>query len=84
MAKTQNKARNYTVVLEPAEEGGYIVHVPALPGCHTQAETVEEAETYAKEAIECYLLALQDLGEEILEERPGATVITVAIDISLV
>lgn len=30
------KTRTYTIVLEPAEEGGYNVWVPALPGCVTQ------------------------------------------------
>jgi len=37
------KTLTYTVRIEPAEEGGYNVFVPALPGCHTQAETYEEA-----------------------------------------
>jgi predicted RNase H-like HicB family nuclease len=30
----------YTVRVEPAEEGGYNVFVPALPGCVTQGETL--------------------------------------------
>jgi predicted RNase H-like HicB family nuclease len=34
------------------DEGGYWVKVPALPGCVTQGETLEEALTNAKEAIE--------------------------------
>lgn len=45
---------NYTVIFEPAEEGGYVVHVPALPGCATQGNTFEEAEAMAKDAIEIY------------------------------
>lgn len=56
---------NYTVIFEPAEEGGYVAHVPALPGCATQGDTFEEAETMAKDAIETYLKALQDMHEEI-------------------
>ncbi|HXQ20376.1 MAG TPA: type II toxin-antitoxin system HicB family antitoxin [Candidatus Acidoferrales bacterium] len=32
----------YTVVFEPAEEGGYVVTVPALPGLHTEGGTFEE------------------------------------------
>ena len=31
----------YTMIFEPAEEGGYIVHVPALPGCFTEGDTLE-------------------------------------------
>lgn len=36
---------NFKVVLEPQEEGGYTVYVPALPGCVSQGETAEEAMT---------------------------------------
>lgn len=59
---------NYTVIFEPAEEGGYVVHVPALPGCATQGDTFEEAEAMAKDAIEIYLKALRDMHEEIPTE----------------
>ncbi len=38
----------YRVVIEPAEEGGYNVFVPALPGCLTQGETYEEALAMSK------------------------------------
>jgi hypothetical protein len=31
------------VILEPADEGGYTVHVPSLPGCISEGEMVEEA-----------------------------------------
>ncbi|MFZ2535826.1 type II toxin-antitoxin system HicB family antitoxin [Methanothrix sp.] len=34
---------NFKVVLQEAEEGGYIVSCPALPGCHSQGDDVEEA-----------------------------------------
>ena len=62
--------RKYTVVLIPdVEEGGYTVTVPALPGITTEGDTVEEALVNAKDAIEVYLAALADLGEEIPEER---------------
>ena len=43
------------VALEPQEEGGYTVYVPALPGCISQGETYEEALEKIKEAIELYL-----------------------------
>ena len=33
----------YTVVYEPAEEGGYVVTVPTLPGLVTEGDTLEEA-----------------------------------------
>ena len=81
--QTSPSKRSFTVVLEPAEEGGYVVHVPALPGCHTEGETIEEAEANAKEAIERYLLAMKDIGEEVPEELAGTKVITIATTINL-
>lgn len=43
------------VILERAEEGGYVVYVPSLPGCVSQGETKEEALHNIREAIELYL-----------------------------
>lgn len=48
------------VVLEASEEGGYTVYVPSLPGCISEGETVEEALTNIREAIELYLEPVDD------------------------
>ena len=45
----------FRVVLEPAEEGGYTVYVPSLPGCISEGDTREEALKNIREAIELYL-----------------------------
>ncbi|MBE0524654.1 MAG: type II toxin-antitoxin system HicB family antitoxin [Methanosarcinales archaeon] len=45
----------FKVVLEPAEEGGYVVYVPSLPGCISEGDSKEEALENIKEAIELYL-----------------------------
>jgi predicted RNase H-like HicB family nuclease len=56
--------RTYTVVLtEELAEGGYSVAVPALPGQHSQGETLDEALANAREAIACYLEGLAKDGE---------------------
>jgi predicted RNase H-like HicB family nuclease len=52
---------NLKVVLQDAEEGGYIVSCPALPGCHSQGDNVEEALKNIKEAI---VGCLESLAEE--------------------
>ena len=39
----QHIISNYTAIFEPAEGGGYVVYIPALPGCATQGDTFEEA-----------------------------------------
>ena len=59
--------RTYNVNIEPAEEGGFIVSVPALPGCFTQGETYEEAVRNARECIEGFIEALTKAGEPIPE-----------------
>ena len=48
------------VILESAEEGGYTVYVPSLPGCISEGETEEEAIANIKEAIELYLEPIED------------------------
>jgi len=57
--------REFDVVLEAAEEGGFVVSVPDLPGCRTQGETRDEAVANAKEAIAAYLDALEELGKPV-------------------
>jgi len=48
------------IMLEPSEEGGYTVFVPALPGCITEGDTREEALKNIREAIELYLEPVED------------------------
>jgi len=47
----------FTVVVERDEEGYYVASVPELPGCHTQAKTLDELTVRIKEAIMAYLEA---------------------------
>jgi len=47
--------KKFTVVIEQYEDGIYVASVPELPGCHTQAETLDELNRRIKEAIELYL-----------------------------
>ncbi len=50
----------YKIILEPdPEDGGYVVHCPALPGCYSQGETREEAIANIREAIEAYIASLK-------------------------
>lgn len=52
MKNLTKKILEYTAIFEPAEEGGYVVSVPAIPGCATQGETFEEAAVNIKDAIQ--------------------------------
>ena len=60
---------SYSVFYEQAPEGGYVAVVPALPGCHTQGEDLEETERNVKEAIALYVESLVAHGEAIPQER---------------
>ena len=53
----------YEVFLEEAEEGGYVVTCPVLPGCVSEGETREEALANIKDAIEGYLTTLRRHGQ---------------------
>ena len=55
------------VILEKAEEGGYVVYVPSLRGCVSQGESREEALENIKEAIELYL----EVGEDEVDTSEG-------------
>jgi antitoxin HicB len=73
--------RHYTIILHPdPQEGGYTVTVPALPGCITQGETLEEAIAMAKDAIRLHIESLIADGEPVPEEHehPQAIIIDVA------
>ena len=48
------------VILEPSDEGGYTVSVPALPGCISEGDNIDEALVNIKEAIELYLEPLEE------------------------
>jgi len=60
-----SESHEFEVVLQPEEEGGFSVSVPALPGCHTQGETLDEALAMAKDAIEGYLEVPAGVGDKI-------------------
>jgi antitoxin HicB len=56
--RTTSKGLSYQIDLIPDEDGGYTVVVPALPGCISYGESVEDATRNAREAIELHLANL--------------------------
>jgi len=64
---------DFDVVLLEDETGGYVAIVPALPGCHTQGETLAEAMENVKEAIDLYweTLTSQERKEMLKEKVVG-------------
>lgn len=55
----------FDIVLIPAEEGGFVVDCPVLPGCTTQGETYDEAIANIREAIELVVEDMRESGEAI-------------------
>jgi antitoxin HicB len=71
----------YTIILEYDAEGpGYVVSVPALPGCFTQGSSVTEAIERAREAITGHVAALREIGQDIPVEDSPALMTVVEID----
>ena len=61
----------FGVVVEKDEDGYYVASVPELPGCHTQAKTLDKVMERIKEAIQAYVEA------EGLKSRPRTELIGV-------
>jgi antitoxin HicB len=75
-----NNARRYTVILEPLEEGGFNVRVPALPEVVTFGQTEGEALAMAEDAIRLAISYRLDHGEPVPEEvKPEVREVTVAV-----
>jgi predicted RNase H-like HicB family nuclease len=56
--------QNYAVVIHEDPEGGFWAEVPALPGCYSQGETVDELEHNIREAIAGVLEVLREQGRK--------------------
>jgi len=75
-----NGTYKFTMLFEPAEEGGYVVTCPALPGLVTEGDTMEEARRMAEDALRLYLESLFEDGAPIPSDK---TPITEPVEIAL-
>lgn len=57
------------VLIHNADEGGYWAEVPALPGCVSQGETIDDVRTNIREAIEGWLLAEERTAQASAADR---------------
>ena len=65
------------VIVYPGEDGFWVAECPSLPGCVSQGVSREQAIANIREAIEGYILALQDDRLPVPEERFHAMVVAV-------
>lgn len=56
--------KHYAVVIHKDPEGGFWAEVPALPGCYSQGETVDELERNIREAIAGVVEVLKEQGQD--------------------
>ncbi len=59
----------YTIIIHKAEEGGFWAEVPALSGCFSRGETVEETIANTKEAIELHVSCLREDNELVPDDE---------------
>lgn len=57
----------YNVIIEKGQDGYYISEVIGLPGCHTQAKSIDELLERTKEAISLYLEVLKQDNESVFD-----------------
>ena len=70
---------DYVIVIHPDEvDGGYCTEVPALPGCGSQGETIEEAVEMTKDAIRGFIESMREHGEVPPADPTVAVTVTVA------
>ena len=55
----------YTAIFEAQPDGDYHAFCPALPGCHTEGDTLDEAADNLREAVAVYLESLRAHGEPL-------------------
>jgi len=60
----------FQVIIEPDEDGFYIADVPALPGCHTQGKSFEEALDNIQEVIRMCVQELREEGKPVQPRYP--------------
>jgi predicted RNase H-like HicB family nuclease len=65
------------VILYPGEDGFWVAECPSLPGCISQGEDRPSAIANIREAIEGYVLALEDDGLPVPEEHFDALLVAV-------
>ena len=72
----------FTVVIEPDEQG-YHAYVPALPGCHSFGDTVEEAQANIHEAMELHVEAMIEDGESVPMQQDPVFITRISIPVAV-
>jgi len=63
------KHYTYRIIIEPDENNTYHGYAPALPGCHTWGDSMDEVRANIRDAMNAYIASLVEDGEPVPEER---------------
>jgi len=69
---------DYTVVIEPADDGSFGVYVPDLPGCVSSGDTPGQALDSIREAIQGHIATLKEFGDPVPKPRSFASTVRAA------
>ncbi len=71
----------FTVIIEPDEQG-FHAYVPALPGCHTFGDTLDEARANILEALELHLQSMREDGEPVPVEPESVFITRLSVPVA--
>ncbi len=63
------KTYTYRIIIEPDENNTFHAYVPALSGCHSWGETIDQTRQNIRDALEAYLRSLEADGEDIPQDN---------------
>lgn len=74
-----SKQYQFTIIIEPCEEGGYFAACPAFQGCHVEGETYEETLREMRAAIQNFIEDHLNSGEPIPDDEVTVTSLKIAV-----
>ena len=73
------KQYQFTIIIEPCEEGGYFARCPAFPGCHVEGNTYEETLQEMRAAIQGFIEDYLKSGDPIPDDEVTVTTLKIAV-----
>jgi len=75
--KYSTQIRQFPVIVESDETGGYVVECPLFEGCYSQGETVDEALKNIKEVIGMCLEEQKEISKDVIPKQVGVHMVAV-------
>ncbi|MCC7202361.1 MAG: type II toxin-antitoxin system HicB family antitoxin [Nitrospirae bacterium] len=75
----QSKQYQFTIIIEPCEEGGYFARCPAFPGCHVEGDNYEDTLHEMRATIQSFIEDYIKNGESIPDDEVTVTSLKIAV-----